>query len=278
MRPGIISSYLAALKRIGPAVPSRCSQCGKALTLFNRDLLSDTCAKCRRSIRKLQRKEEAERERERLAKQEAAAERQRDFAANLFQDGELLVVAIDDCHFPNRCVITNEYVSGPRFHFREAIPGSPRLVESAGTVAGSALGKLLTPFFSLVGPIWTLATSRFLEMQIGLIPRIQKAFRRKKSIALGMVFGGMIAPFVLVLPLLSLLDAELSPALGFGGPICMVLGVVYFALAVRPVLRIKKSDGRYVWLAGAHEEFLKSLPRWRPPQDDAPDRGSSRES
>jgi hypothetical protein len=109
-------------------------------------------------------------------------------------------------------------------------------------------------------------------LEIGFSGELAARFHRRKARALWLVFGGLLGAFVLpfvVTPIASAVAPAMSDesvALYIMIPIAVVSfaiamgGLLYFALAVRQPIQIRTTDGRFVWFAGAHPEFLAALP------------------
>jgi hypothetical protein len=169
-------------------------------------------------------------------------------STGLWGDGPSLV--LDTRHYrpPLRCVRSNMPVLQ-----------LTSLKLSSMPLAGKIIVALLLPIM-----IW----GRPIVVNLGLSEEFQQRQRRHKRLGGWIALGGSVGFVVLTITLLMLpggfaqvADLVLAPLL------CLVLfilitGVVLLTVAYFPPLYVYRTIKGFVWLYGAHPDFLITLPPW----------------
>jgi hypothetical protein len=197
---------------------------------------------------------------------------QRVLQPNIYRDGKWIVAPLEGAVFPKRCVKTNLLVEGPRYHLeadllRSQIQTPRSLDETAVNVLTQAL------FGTAGGALADLARKRRLIYRISLCENEQDRSVQRRRYGLALVVAGPILGFVLAMATVFLAEQMgRQPSFGVAlvgigiGMAVMAAGVVLFGLSTHSVLRVRRSNGAYVWLEGAHPQYLASLPVFPEPQ------------
>jgi len=180
---------------------------------------------------------------------------------NVFCDGKWLVVPLRGAVFPNRCIKSNEPVEAADYVFHADL--FRHQIQQPRTGAETATRLL---FGSTVAAI---ANKQRLRFHIGLSQERQATARMWWRLGLGLVIVGPILGVFLAAGSAYLTESMFgtpSPAIAIAGGslgmILMIVGLVLFGMSMM-TLRVKRSDGMFLWLAGASPQFLASLPQTR---------------
>ena len=185
---------------------------------------------------------------------------------NVYRDGRWLVVPLEGAIFPKRCVKTNRPVDDADFAFEADLLRSQLQVpksagEQAADVAAGAIGGRAGR------AAVELINKRRLKFNIGLSDERRTRAQQRWRYGLGLAIGGPVLGIALGGGLAAGIgesNETLAMTLAFVGVgigmVLMIIGVVLFAIASMSLLRVIRSDATYVWLEGAHPEFLASLP------------------
>jgi hypothetical protein len=175
------------------------------------------------------------------------AEETADFIAEVvpmegaWRDGSAIVTT-HDCQLPPRCVITNE----PAVAYQEF-----RLEWYPSWVLWTLLlGPLFFYFMA------TAAQKIRIKVPLGASCLARRKLR--KSIGRGLAIVCAIVSVAFSLPAGENAPVILTCGLSLG-VLCLIIGEVELVQ-----LTVKTTNKDYVWLIGAGEPFLASLPSWRP--------------
>jgi hypothetical protein len=210
---------------------------------------------------------------------------------SVYRADKYVVASVDWAVFPNRCVLTNEPVDSPKLKFREKMTpkAAKQMADNASylrsfaksaTLAGAGIAAAPVAAVAMVAAVASMET---IKLQIGLNEKMLQAYLRRRKLGLGLIFGGIIAflcvacaaPFAEDLGLPSgrstsqLMSVVVPITLGMVPFSMVVIGFMYIAFGAKPVLKIVGLDSRYVWLEGAHPDFIAALPEL-PPDDHVP--------
>jgi hypothetical protein len=165
------------------------------------------------------------------------------------RDGPLLVLH-KAATLPPRCVTSGEPAEGvaEEFTLAHADPGTAMTGGIAGGALGGLLGMLIARWMGEKYPI--------------AIPQSESARSTRwwtGTIGLVMAVGGIGGAVACVLLNPPGSDIRLFGALG--SLLAAIFGIAFWIDSLQP-LRIAKAEGDHIWLAGAGEEYLKTLPEW----------------
>ena len=194
---------------------------------------------------------------------------------NVYRDGRWLVVPLEGAVFPRRCVKTNQPVDAASFPFEaDLLPLQIEVPQSAGEEAAEAAAGTLAGGVGQVA--LELINKRRLKFNIGMSDERQRRLRHRWRYGVGLAIAGPILGSVVGGGLAAAVGqsnetlAMTLVFLGAGmGTALMIVGLALFGMLSIPVLRVARSDGTYVWLEGAHPDFLATLPespvKWTSP-------------
>jgi len=194
--------------------------------------------------------------------------------SNIYQDGRWVVVPVEDPVFPARCIKTNAPVKGTSYVFEaDLLRNQLQVPKSGGEQAAQAAARVL--FGKVGGAAVDLMSKRRLKFNIGLSDEREALAKKRWRLGIAFVIVGPILAVVLGAGAAQMTERmNGSPSLplaiagGTVGMLLMVAGIVLCAMASRSTLIVIRSDGKYVWLEGACDDFRASLPespeKWKP--------------
>lgn len=177
---------------------------------------------------------------------------------NVYRDGELLVAPIKGAEFPNWCVVSNREVNG-KFDYMETITR-----DSAARLAQRAAGH----GSAVLATAAAIAALKRVTLQIGLSEDIASKFMRTKRRIVSAICIGAFLAFIAVVGEFVMEERSLTPAkmvllaCCLLGLLLVIGGTIALVVYVRQPLKLAQTDGTHVWLSGAGESFLASLPKW----------------
>lgn len=191
-----------------------------------------------------------------------------DSESNIYQDGRWIVVPFEDPIFPARCIKTNVPVAAADHVFEADLLGNQLQVpKSGGEQAAQAAARVL--FGKIGGAAVDLMSKRRLKYNIGLSDERQALAAKRWRMGIALVIAGPILAIILGAGAAELTGSQpLAIAGGTIGMLLMIAGIILFAMATYSTLIVIRSDGKYIWLEGACEEFRSVLPespeKWKP--------------
>ncbi|MFM7515935.1 MAG: hypothetical protein ACKO3V_03245 [Pirellula sp.] len=183
--------------------------------------------------------------------------------ANLYRDGGMLVVPFDTAIFPCRCIKSNQEVQSNDYTVTLDCSSS-NLYNSDARLVATAVGGKVGKAALAIGEM--LATRKKLNLNIGLCESKKQLYRRIKFGAFGLLIGGPLVAFAILIPLIQLAEPGTPPNAYVAifaavlGAVLFITGIVLFAISNLGLLRPRKMNETHVWLDGAGREFLDSIP------------------
>lgn len=182
---------------------------------------------------------------------------------NLFRDGNMLVVPFDGAVFPCRCIKTNQVVQSCDYSVTLDC-SSLNLYNSDARLVATAVGGKAGRAALALGEM--LATRKRLGLNVGMCGSQKQLFRRIKFGAFGLLLGGPLIAFSILIPLIQFTEPGTTPNAYVAifaaalGALLFIGGIVLFAISSLGLLRPRRMNETHVWLDGAGKEFLESVP------------------
>jgi hypothetical protein len=174
------------------------------------------------------------------------------------QDMTFLVLR-DGCATPDRCVECNEPSDGT-WYSRRYSPPRPNQYSGGGPGAIGAILGLIAVFMILTQPKLPVVRVHLAACAVHRSQRTKRMWSRFAVAGLGLLLIALAVTLILI-------RSAAHPALQLGimvaGILCLMGGLFWGLLATR-VLAFQHIHGEYVWLKGASDSFLGSLPSVRP--------------
>jgi hypothetical protein len=173
-----------------------------------------------------------------------------------WRDGRQLVVRLDDTELPDYCLKTNQPTGGATETVRlERTRNYLLLVLLLGAI-GHAIAKS--------------QNTEGVTVSLPLSEEWRQKRRRRKQIGWAIVIAGVLALFG---GMYGYSKASVSGAVAFGsgfwywlslsGAVVALVAAFYLVFVDRSGIKLVTLTDEYVWLSGAHPDFLGRFPSWK---------------